>query len=69
MDGPRRAVGASALDLTTVLSRDLLTVRAAYVGMALTIRYAILPLALASVLIGVINALGTPWGCCATTGC
>lgn len=51
-----------ALDVTATTSRDVPTVRAAYVGMDLTIWYAIVPLALASVLIGIINALGTPWG-------
>jgi hypothetical protein len=51
-----------ALDITAVTSRDVQTVRAAYVAMDLTIWYAIVPLALGSVLIGVVNALGTPWG-------
>ncbi len=51
-----------ALDVTTVASGDAVTVRGAYVGMELLVRYAIVPLALASVLIGVVNALGTPWG-------
>ena len=51
-----------ALDITAVTGRDVETVRAAYVAMDLTIWYAIVPLALASVIIGVVNALGTPWG-------
>lgn len=51
-----------ALDITTVAGQDVDTVRGAYVGMGLAVRYAIVPLALASVLIGIINALGTPWG-------
>lgn len=51
-----------ALDVTTVTSQDVQTVRGAYVAMELAVRYAIVPLALASVLIGIINALGTPWG-------
>ena len=51
-----------ALDITAVTGRDVPTVRAAYVGMDLTIWYAIVPLALASVLVGIVNALGTPWG-------
>jgi hypothetical protein len=50
------------LDVTTVTSQDVTTVRGAYVAMELTVRYAIVPLALASVFIGIINALGTPWG-------
>jgi hypothetical protein len=51
-----------ALDVTTRTSQDIDTVRGAYVGMALAVRYAIVPLALASVLIGIVNALGTHWG-------
>lgn len=51
-----------ALDVAAATSRDVETVRGAYVGMALMIRYAIVPLALASVLIGIINALDTSWG-------
>jgi hypothetical protein len=51
-----------ALDITAVTNSDGQTVRAAYAAMDLTIWYAIVPLALASVLIGLINALGTPWG-------
>ncbi|MEX2542254.1 MAG: hypothetical protein WD314_10620 [Trueperaceae bacterium] len=51
-----------ALDVTAVTSRDVQTVRAAYLAMELTVRYAIVPLALASLLVGIVNALGTPWG-------
>jgi len=51
-----------ALDLTTVASQDTATVRGAYTGMGLIVGYAIVPLALASLLIGIINALGTTWG-------
>jgi hypothetical protein len=51
-----------ALDVSTRLGQDVTTVRGAYIAMELTVRYAILPLALAAVLIGIINALGTPWG-------
>ena len=36
--------------------------RAAWIAMELTGRFVIVPLALATVLIGVVNALGTPWG-------
>lgn len=50
------------LDLTAVTSQSAETVRAAYIGMALIIDHGIVPLALASVLIGIVNALGTPWG-------
>ena len=51
-----------ALDITAVANRDLETVRAAYAAMGLIIWYAIAPLALASVLVGLINSLGTRWG-------
>jgi hypothetical protein len=51
-----------ALDITAVTGGDVPTVRAAYVAMDLTIWYAIVPLALVSVLIGLVNALGTRWG-------
>jgi hypothetical protein len=57
------AVGAYlALDITAVTGGDVPTVRAAYVAMDLVIWYSIVPLALASVLIGLVNALGTRWG-------
>ena len=51
-----------ALDVTAVTSRDVDRIRAAYLAMELTITYAIVPLALASVIIGIANALGTSWG-------
>jgi uncharacterized membrane protein len=51
-----------ALDVTAVSSQDIPLVRAAYLGMDLTVFYIIVPLAVTSVLIGVINALGTTWG-------
>jgi hypothetical protein len=51
-----------ALDLTAVISQDIQTVRSAYVAMEVIALYAVVPLALASVTIGVVNALGTTWG-------
>jgi hypothetical protein len=51
-----------ALDLTAVISDDVQLVRAAYLAMGLTIWYAVVPLAIASVPIGVVNALSSPWG-------
>ena len=51
-----------ALDLATVISQDVTTVRSAYVAMDLIVRWVIVPLALSTVLIGTINALGTSWG-------
>jgi hypothetical protein len=51
-----------ALDVAAVTSRDVGLVRACYLAMELTVTYVIVPLALASVLIGIVNALGTHWG-------
>lgn len=51
-----------ALDVTATTGRDVATVRAAYTGMELLALYVIVPLALTTVLVGVVNALGTPWG-------
>src|SRR5216683_7366776 len=43
-------------------SQDIQIVRAAYLAMDLTARFVIVPLAFASLLTGLIQALGTPWG-------
>ncbi|WP_117210782.1 DUF2269 domain-containing protein [Allorhizocola rhizosphaerae] len=51
-----------ALDVTTVASDDVTAVRGAYIAMGVIVRGAIVPLALAAVLIGIVNALGTTWG-------
>jgi hypothetical protein len=51
-----------ALDIAAVTSPDVQVVRSAYLAMDLTVRSVIVPLALASVLIGIVNALSTPWG-------
>jgi uncharacterized membrane protein len=51
-----------ALDVTAATSRNVPLVRAAYLAMEVTVVYAVVPLALASVFIGIVNALGTPWG-------
>ena len=51
-----------ALDVTAVAGEDTDLVRAAYVAMNVTVTYAIVPLAVASVVIGIVNALGTSWG-------
>jgi hypothetical protein len=51
-----------ALDLTAATSSDIAVVRGAYTAMDVIVRYAIVPLALASVLVGIINGLGTSWG-------
>lgn len=50
------------LDLVATTGGDVQRVRAAYVGMDLTVSYVIVPLALGSVAIGILNALITPWG-------
>lgn len=51
-----------ALDVTAVAGQDVQLVRSAYLMMELVVSYAIVPLAIASVIIGVLNALGTTWG-------
>lgn len=51
-----------ALDVTALTNQDGQVVRSAYLAMELTVRFIIVPLALASVTIGIINALATPWG-------
>jgi len=63
---PPRSAGSARSSPTSFSTaaggENVQTVRAAYLAMDLIIWYAIVPLALASVLIGVVNALGTPWG-------
>ena len=51
-----------ALDLTAVTTGDVELARAAFVAMDVVVVSAVVPLALASVVIGVVNALGTSWG-------
>lgn len=51
-----------ALDITATTGQDVETVRATYLAMGTMTSSVIVPLALASLVIGVINALGTPWG-------
>jgi len=51
-----------ALDITAVTTSSGPLARAAYLAMDVIVRSAIVPLALASVLVGVSNALVTPWG-------
>lgn len=51
-----------ALDVTVTVGRNLATVRASYVAMDVIVTFVIVPLALASVLIAIVNALGTTWG-------
>jgi hypothetical protein len=54
--------GYLVLDVAVTASRDPQTVRAAWIGMDLIVSRAILPLALASLVTGLIMALGTKWG-------
>jgi hypothetical protein len=51
-----------ALSIAAMTSQDAQTVRAAWIAMDLTGWYAIVPLALASLLTGLVMALGTKWG-------
>lgn len=50
------------LDLTVATTSDPEAVRAAWIGMGLIVPAAIAPLALASLLTGVVMSLGTKWG-------
>lgn len=51
-----------ALDMTIATSQDTQMLRAAYLTMALITRYVIVPLALASLLTGIVISLLTSWG-------
>ena len=51
-----------ALNVPALASADEQTVRAAYLMMDVVMRYALLPLAAASLATGILQALGTPWG-------
>ncbi len=56
------AVAYLALGVAAVSSQDAPTVRGAWIAMELTGWYVIVPLALASLLTGLVMALGTKWG-------
>jgi hypothetical protein len=51
-----------ALAAAGVIRQDAQTLRAAYPAMELIARFVIVPLAFASLLTGLIQSLGTPWG-------
>jgi len=51
-----------ALAVAALTSEDAQLVRAAYLAMALTLRFVIVPLALMSLLNGLASSLGTSWG-------
>jgi hypothetical protein len=55
-------VGFLALAIAGLTSDDAQTVRAAYLVMELTGWYVLVPLALASLLSGLVQSLGTEWG-------
>ena len=54
--------GYIALDVAAATSEDTQTLRAAYLAMELIAWYIIVPLALASLLTGLVMSLGTKWG-------
>ena len=51
-----------ALAVAGLTSEDAQMVRAAYLAMELTTSFVIVPLSFASLLTGLVQALGTPWG-------
>lgn len=55
-------IGYLALDISAMTGGDAETVRAAYVAMGLLTTAVIVPLALATVLVGIVQALVSPWG-------
>lgn len=55
-------VGYLTLGFVAVISEDLVTVRAMWIGMEVTGWFAIVPLSVASLLTGLFMALGTKWG-------
>ena len=54
--------GFLALAVAGLTSQDARMVRAAYIAMELTAWFVIVPLVLASLLTGIVQALGTTWG-------
>jgi hypothetical protein len=54
--------GFLALAAAGVLTDDVVVVRSAYVAMDLVTWFAIVPLALAALLTGLVQALASPWG-------
>jgi hypothetical protein len=54
--------GFLALAIAGLTSGDAQIVRAAYLAMELTVWFVVLPLVLASLLTGLVQALGTTWG-------
>jgi hypothetical protein len=54
--------GYLALDVTVATSDDPQLLRAAWIAMGLVVSWAIVPLAFAALLTGLVMALGTKWG-------
>ena len=54
--------GFLALAVAGLTGRDAEVVRAAYIAMELTARFVIVPLVFASLMSGLVQALGTSWG-------
>lgn len=54
--------GYLALDITTVTSDRAHALRAAFIGMDLIARNAIVPLAFAALITGIVMSVGTKWG-------
>lgn len=54
--------GYTALDVAAAMGQDAQVLRASYIGMELIAWYVIVPLALASLLTGLVVSLGTKWG-------
>lgn len=54
--------GFLALAVAGLTSRDPQTMRAAYISMDLTTWFVIVPMALASLITGIVSSLGTGWG-------
>jgi len=54
--------GFLALSIAGMTSEEPQQVRAVYLAMELTTWYVIVPLSLASLLTGIVQALGSPWG-------
>jgi hypothetical protein len=51
-----------ALAIVGLTSHDAETVRAVYLAMNLLTKFVIVPLMFASLLVGIVESLGTPWG-------
>ena len=60
--GWARSLPSSFSAVAGLTSRGAQMVRSAYLAMELTARFVIVPLALASLLSGLVQSLGTPWG-------